>query len=176
MSNLSPTDKALMVSLPYRVGIWISQIDDIENRKMDDKREEAVLEVAIEKMAQSHRKMPFAANIMSQVQKSKNNWKQWKTISDEKTVLADLENILDKSETVLKPDQVKQYKQAVWQTGILVAQAYDENHDPDGEMHINHFAEWVGSFFSAPKLRKAPENMSEKEKSALKKLRAVLKQ
>jgi|GEM_PF-803232 len=176
MSEMTPQDKSIMISLPYRVGIWISQIDDIENRKMDDKREEKVLELAIEKMAGAHRKMPFAANIMTQVQKSKGQWKNWKTMSDEKTVLKDIEDILIKAEATLKPAQIKQYKQAVWQTGILVAQAYDENYDPDGEMHVNHFAEWVGSFFAAPKLKKAPENMSEKEKSALKKLRAVLKQ
>jgi len=176
MSELTPQDKTIMISLPYRVGIWISQVDDVENRKMDDKKEEKVLEIAIQKMAQSHRKMPFAANIMKQIENSKGQWKNWKALSDEKTVLADLETVITKCETSLKPDQVKQYKQAVWQTGILVAQAYDESFDPDGEMHVNHFAEWVGSFFSAPKLQKAPENMSEKEKSALKKLRAVLKQ
>jgi len=176
MSDLTAQDKALMISLPYRVGIWVSQVDDIENRKMDDKREEKVLEIAIEKMAGAHRKMPFAAQIMTQVSKSKSQWKSWKMTADEKSVLADLEIIISKAEAALKPAQVKQYKQAVWQTGILVAQAYDENDDPDGEMHMNHFAEWVGSFFAAPKLKKAPENMSEKEKTALKKLRAVLKQ
>ncbi len=176
MTDMTSEDKALMISLPYRVGIWISQVDDIENRKMDDKHEEKILEVAIQKMAQSHRKMPFAANIMKQVEKSQGHWKNWKNMSDEKTVLQDLDNILIKAEAALKPAEVKQYKQAVWQTGILVAQAYDENHDPDGEMHMNHFAEWLGNFFTAPKLKKAPENMSEKEKTALKKLRTVLKQ
>ncbi|MEM7618550.1 MAG: hypothetical protein AAF244_04100 [Pseudomonadota bacterium] len=175
-SKLDQKDQFLLVSVPYRVGIWISQVDDVESRKMDDKKEEQVLELAIQKMAGAHRKMPFAAAIMKRIDKSKGYWTQWKQQADEKLILEDVEKAIQICETNFKEAEVKQYKQAVWQTGILVAQAYDEGYDPDGEMHVNHFAEWVGSFFAAPKLKKAPENMSQKEKSALKKLRSVLKQ
>ncbi|MEM8833009.1 MAG: hypothetical protein AAGB32_00580, partial [Pseudomonadota bacterium] len=70
----------------------------------------------------------------------------------------------------------KQYKQILWQCGLVVAQAFDESEDPDGEMHVNHLMEWIGGMFSEPKLRKAPENISPSEKTALKKLRALLKQ
>ena len=165
-----------LISVPYRIGIWISNVDDVEARKADDKREQKVLELAITKMATAHRKMPFAAAVMQKVEASKGHWQSWEGQADESSVLGDLEHVIQSCEQHLKPAAVKQYKQAVWQTAILVAQAFNEDYDPDGEMLVNHFAEWIGSIFTAPKLKKAPENMSAKEKTALKKLRAVLKQ
>ena len=42
-------------------------------------------------------------------------------------------------------------------------------------MHADRFFAWMASFILAPKMAKSPENMSVKEKTALKKLRAILK-
>lgn len=175
LSNFSQQERSLLVSIPYRVGIWVSYVEEDEDTRMDNKRERQALELVIARMAKSHRKMPFAASIMSEVQNAKSHWQSWKMQADEASVMSDLQQALALCHGKVSPAEVKQYKQAVWQIGLVVAQAFGEQVDPDNEMHVNRFFEWLGSFVSAPKLKKTPENMSQAEKTALKKLGAVLK-
>ncbi len=175
LSKLSKEERALIISLPYRVGIWISNADDNEKTTVDDKQERKVLELVISKMATAHRKMPFAAEIMRQVETAKTYWESWEQQAEEKNVLQDVQKSIEMVGAKLSKAELTQYKQAVWNIGISVAQAYGEQIDPDHEMHVDHFFKWLGSFISAPSLRKMPENMSMSEKTALKKLRAALK-
>lgn len=175
LSNFSQEEHLLLVSLPYRVGIWISNSDDNEKTRIDDKRERQALEVAINRMARAHRKMPFAAEIMRNIDTAKQHWKIWDTQGEENQVLNDLEKILPVCREKLSTAELSQYKQSVWNIGIAVAQTFGEHDDPDNEMHVDRFFQWIGSFIKAPSLKKTPENMSMSEKTALKKLRAVLK-
>lgn len=174
-SKLSPEEQNLIISLPYRVGIWISNADDNTKSRMDDKREHQALELVISRMVASHRKMPFAATAMKEVQKNKSLWPDWSQKADEQAVLQDTQKAIEVCRQKLPSAALKQYKQAVWHIGLAVAQAYGEHIDPDNEMHVDRFFSWLASFITAPSLRKTPENMSPKEKTALKKLRAVLK-
>lgn len=175
LNQLSSEDRTLLVSVPYRVGIWISRCDDNAKTRMDDKRELQALELAIAKMAQAHRKMPFAAAVMRDVDQYKTMWQGWEAHSNEDQVLADVVKAIALCRAKFSKKEVKQYKQTVWNIGMIVAQAFGEHIDPDNEMHVNRFMSWIGSFIFAPKLTKSPENMSDSEKTALKKLRAVLK-
>lgn len=174
-SKLSPDEQKLIISIPYRVGTWVSYVDDNTKSRMDDKREQQALELVISRMATSHRKMPFAAMIMNEVQKNKSLWPTWAQQVDEEAVLQDIQKAVDICRQKMSPADIKQYKQAVWHIALAVAQAYGEHVDPDNEMHVDRFFSWLASFITAPSLRKTPENMSPKEKTALKKLRAILK-
>lgn len=176
LSEFSKEERALIVSIPYRVGIWVSNADDNEKTKFDDKRERQALSAAIGNMARRTQKMPFAAAIMSDVEAHRSMWQSWAGQAVENVVLADAQKAVAICKAKVSKNELKQYKYAVWQIGIVVAQAFDENHDPDREMHVNHFFAWMGSFMGGPSLGKNPENMSAAEKTALKKLRAVLKQ
>jgi hypothetical protein len=175
-SDLNQEEQALLISLPYRVGVWVSNVDDIEQTKRDDKREMKALEIVIARLAKSHRKMPFAASIMAAIQQNQSVWKAWNNNASENVVLGDVQNSLFLCHQKLSVSQLKQYKHAIWQIAVVVAQAYGEQEDPDNEMHVDHFFQWIGGFIIAPSLKKAPENMSAKEKTALKKLRAILKE
>ena len=175
LSNFTPEERELIVSIPFRVGMWISDSDDNEKSKMDDKRERQALELTISKMAKAHRKMPFAAEIMRDVQANKNKWPAWEQKAAENDVLQDIQKAIAICRDKTSKKEVSQFKQTVWNIGMIVAQAYGEHIDPDNEMHINRFFAWLGSMVTAPSLRNAPENMSPSERTALKKLRAVLK-
>lgn len=176
LSELSSEERNLLVSIPYRVGVWISNSDDNEKSKFDDKREMQALEGTIVRLAGLHRKMPFASSIMKDIQSNQASWGNWQGQALEDLVLADCQKALELCSAKCSKAEQAQYKHAIWQTGIIVAQAFGEQIDPDNEMHVDRFFSWMGSFISAPKMAKSPENMSVKEKTALKKLRAVLKQ
>jgi len=173
--SLSKQDQELLISVPYRTGIWISNADDVESRKVDDKRERQVLSMMIKRMASNHRKMPFAAGIMKHILSSEKLWKVWQNNADEAVILGDVEKALTICRENLSPQHLEEYKKSIWQIGLSVAHAFDESEDPDGEMHMNHFFEWLLGFIAAPKFKKAPENISDEEKTALKKLKALLK-
>lgn len=175
LSSFSQEERALIVSVPYRVGVWISNSDDNENSGMDDKRERQALEAAIARLAKAHPTWPFAAAVMSEVQSNKSMWATWGEQIAEDQVLSDVQKAIKICRGKVGKRQIREYKQTVWEMGIVVAQAYGEHIDPDNEMHLDRFFAWIWSFFGPPSRKKAPENMSPAEKTALKKLRAILK-
>lgn len=175
LSKFSKEERALIISVPYRVGIWISMVDDNKKTKVDDKREMRSLVAAISNLSSRSQKMPFAATIMSDVEAHKGMWSVWDAQAEEAIILRDLEKALSLCGEKSTKGEVSQYKYAVWQLGIVVAQAFGEHIDPDNEMHVNNFFAWCGDLVGRPTLGKNPENMSKREKTALKKLRAVLK-
>lgn len=175
LAEFSNEERQLLVSCPYRVGMWISNADDIEGSSRDDRRERQALSLAIERLAKNHRKMPFAASVMQTLEKSKSNWSGWAANSVEEDVLRDLEIALTACKRSGSKRDLSEYKHAVWQIAMIIAQAYDEDHDPDNEMHVNNFIEWIAGMTTKPKLKKRPDNISQAEKRALKKLQAVLK-
>lgn len=176
LSTFSTDERVLLVSLSFRVGVWVSRAEENTRSRLDDVRERQALELVINRMAKAHRKKPFAAAIMQHVEKSQPHWETWEMQATEEQVLADLQKALQIGREKLPQEHIAQYKQAVWHVALAVAQAYGEQIDPDNEMHVDRFFSWVGSFIRAPSLQKAPENMSMAEKTALKKLRAVLKE
>lgn len=173
LSKFTTEEHALLVSLPYRVGVWISHADDNAGTEIDDKDERKVLEQTIAKFATASDKIPVAAAVMQDVQSSKANWPQWDTMATEDSVLVDAAKVVEIAKKHFDEKQLNQYRETIWRIGIFVAQAYGEHVDPDNEMHFNKFfGRLLGS---GPKMGKNPENMSPKEKQALTKLKAALK-
>lgn len=175
LSDFNDEERVLLISVPYRVGMWISAIDNIQGSSRDDRREQQTLSLAIARLAANYRKMPFASAVMKALESSKVYWTQWSGLIQDQAVLSDLEKALTAVQNSATKRDLSEYKHAVWQIAVVVAEAYDESHDPDNEMHINNFFEWVGGMVSKPKLKKRPENISSAEKQALKKLSTILK-
>lgn len=174
--DLTDSEKDLVISIPYRAGMWISHIDDNEKTGIDNKKERQALEKAIDQYSNIGNKMPFVAFVCSHIMKNKTAQTSWERDNETEQFFAALSQAISICKKSLGKSDVKQYKQLIWQMAMIVAQAYGENKDPDNEMHVNRFFEWVGTFVGTPSLKKIPENMSVREKSALQKLRAVLKQ
>ena len=175
VKNLTDEERAILISVPYRIGVWIGNSDDNTKTQLDDKREAQALEHAIKRYARAGKKMPFISYIMSHTENSQASWSAWAQNSQDDAVFNDLEAALAICNKSDKPIYLKQYRRLIWQIATIVAQAHNENRDPDNEMHVDRFFAWIGTYFGPPKIKKVPENMSSKEKSALQKLRAVLK-
>ena len=169
-SDFSEEEKLLVVSIPYRVGMWVSNADDNENTKHDDKIEAKALEEAMTRIAGKTTRS-FASSIISHTLKSKKAWKTWRAQSDEKSVLEDLAQVLEICKAHLSKEQISEYKKLVWNLALVVARSYGEHIDPDNEMHVNRF---FGKLLGKGNPQKA-ENISEIEKETLKKLQVVLK-
>ena len=121
------------------------------------------------------KKLPFAAAIMREVEKNETIWPSWDNATTTDVILEDVEKAIALCKAKTNAGAVKQYKQTIWKLGIVVAQAYGEHIDPDNEMHVDPFFQWMSGLGGGVKLGKNPENMSDKEKQALNKLRTILK-
>ncbi len=169
-SDFSEEDKLLTVSIPYRVGVWISMCDDNATTKYDDKIEGKALEDAFIRMSEQ-KKHAFGAAMAGHVLSSKKAWRSWQAQAKEDTILVDLDNVLKTCAATLSAEDVAGYKKMIWFVALAVARSYGEQVDPDNEMHVNRF---FNKFFGGRSTQKA-ENISEKEKAALKKLQTFLK-
>lgn len=180
MSNLSKftnEEHQFLVSVPYRVGVWISNVDDNTRSQIDDRQERKALEATISGLASKNKKIPFATAVMTSIEQQKSSWPAWEAQSGEEKILGDVQKaIILCKDKGLNKREINQYKQTIWRIGIVVAQAFGEQIDPDNEMHLDNFFKWIGSMVGGVKLGKNPENMSKKEKIALNKLRAILKE
>ncbi len=175
LSKFSEQERVFIASIPYRVGVWISNVDDNARSQIDDREERKALEATITSLAAKNNKIPFAAAIMAEVEKRKASWPSWDGISGEDKVLGDTQKALQLCKSKITEKELAQYKQTIWRVGMIVAQAYGEHIDPDNEMHVDRLFQWIGSMTGGAKLGKNPENMSKQEKNALNKLRAILK-
>ena len=176
LSKFSPEERAFIVSIPYRTGIWISNLDDNTGSKIDERQERKSLEATIANLAGKSGKLPFASAVMKSVQQNQSAWPAWENAAGEEKILGDIQKAIKLCKTKVGKAELAQYKQTIWRIGIVVAQAYGEHVDPDNEMHVDRFFQWVGSLTGGAKLGNSPENMSPKEKVALNKLRAILKE
>ncbi len=169
-SDFSEEDKLIIVSLPYRIGVWISGVDDNVNTKYDDNIELKELEETLNKLA-AQGKQRFAASISKHTLNSKKAWRDWQGKSDEVSVLEDLNQALETGEKNLEAEQLAEYKKMLWHIGLSVARSFGEHIDPDHEMHMNRF---FSKFFGGGH-KSSKENVSDAEKIALKKLQSILK-
>lgn len=173
--EFTPEETDLVVSLAYRAGYWISHVEDLDKTKRDDKWEAAAMDKAIRRIARQHLKGSFAGEVMTKVDKERVHWTAWQVKAEEPHVLGDIQKAKDIILKHLSKKELKSYKQVLWYMGLVVAQAFGEDEDPDQEMHFNNFIKGIKETFFPAKLAAAPENMSMDEKEALKKLRAALK-
>lgn len=80
LSDFSDEERALLVSLPYKVGVWISQADDVEGES-DDEHEMQALERVISEVSKHHEDMPFVHQIAQATLQSKEHWPVWENQS-----------------------------------------------------------------------------------------------
>lgn len=174
LSKFTAEERTLIVSIPYRVGAWISECDDNTGSNIDEREERKTMEATISGLAKQN-KASFAAVVMQGVEQSKPSWSSW-TGEGEDKLFPEVEKAIQLCKEKAGDKALAQYKQTIWRMGVAVAQAYGEQIDPDNELHFNRVFQWVGSLTSGANLGKKPENISKSEKTALNKLRAILKE
>lgn len=176
LKTLTQDEWLILISTPYKAGVWISHIDDNDKTKLDDTRERQALEYAIKKYSKMNKTMPFVAFLTTKINQRQNEWSQWALNSNEEALFDHIRQAITICKKSKNAKIIQYYKRLIWQIANIVASAYNENEDPDNEMHVDRFFAWIGSMMGPPPIKNIPENISEKEKSALKKLRIVLKE
>lgn len=162
-------DLERIISLPYRVGIWMGRVDNDRGTKRDEKREERALVAILEHLAKQDRDALFVAHVTAETLKQERHWPVW---AQAKGLAEDIAAAGAVIARVTNTGTANQYKKALFQIALTVAQAHgDMQHT---EALLGEIAARFSDRFFDP-LEKNPENISAAEKAALQKLRDALK-
>ena len=176
LSDFSASEYELLVSLPYKVGVYVSHAED-EDGEGDDEKEMAALERCIQAIVRLHEDKPFTAEIVNQTLSMKTDWPRWSArsfaVPDEVSQAAALlRGKASKSER-------DNYCAALMEIASMVAQAFGEFGDDEDE-DAGVFGKLLGKItdgFSSLKPGDGhnPMNISAAEDTALETLRMALK-
>ena len=174
LADFSPEDAELVVSLPYRVGVWISHLED-ESGETDDKREEAALVRTIEAVRKKFVKSVFIRSVAAQTLKHQGRWPQWADRAQ--TVPADCRKVITFLEPQIGKEETKYYRQFLVHIAGVVAEAYGEFGLEDGEKGDS----FLGELIEKAALRITggdfglPTNVAAVEREAIEELARILK-
>lgn len=80
LSDISREDRDLIVSLPYRVGVWMSHAED-EGGEVDDRREMKTLERILTDIAKAEKVPVFVRELLDETISRRDRWPGWKESS-----------------------------------------------------------------------------------------------
>ncbi len=167
---------AMVLSIPVRVGFWISHIDDIQGTSRDDEKERLALEKVLQSIFKKTHGKAFSNDVVEEGLRRKDLWPQWENNAG--TVLNDIPKVMFMLKERLPADAVAGYQKAVFYIARVVAQAASESGGEDDirkEVMGGGLIASIMDRFSVKTDLQMPENISESEKAALQKLLQSLK-
>lgn len=126
-----PADQELLVSLFYRVGQWMSQVDDTDTGEESEGIEEEQMFKILNKLAKSQNAGKLASELASEAIRQKGSWARWAKKAD--TVLDDV----PRAKTLIKDQGTQEefvaFGRSLVTIATAVARAYREAEDVEGE-------------------------------------------
>lgn len=161
----SDNDRAMMVALPYRIGLFVSHADTTGGWEAQE-REMQTLTTILRSYAEDFCKSPFAQGLLLQTLAQRTEWVRWSQGLDHVpgecvAAMYDLRGVLDAKE-------IKSFQGQMMDIAFAVAQAFREEHKnnmPKGS--------WLGRLLGQEN-RAAHENVSTAEREALSRLADAL--
>ncbi len=150
----------LLVTLPYRVGLYVSMSDQSGGSTSEEKELQA-LENIVTFYVEDTLKSEFAQSVMLVTLQNKVNWPNWNT--DIGNVPEECKYILGYLEDRLEARDLLAFKNNLLEIAVTVAMAYRES-------STTSFADRIKSFFSPQKSANSNNqalNISKAEKTAL---------
>ena len=179
-----PENVELIIGLPYRVGVWISRVDDVEGSE-DDRREMRALENIIKSITRLHNKSPFMAEVAHEILEHPERWRAWRRQAGQDEVLSDCKKVVALLQVELSRADLKSFRVALMHIARVVAEAYGEFDFENKKGLLEEESENILGTFLANMIEKfktehdndhdAFMNVSETERAAIHELAKALK-
>ena len=173
LSDLLPEENELVVSLPYKAGVWISHADDVGGTA-DDRREMAAIENVIVTMAKLGKASNFVRDVAHETLSQKAYWPQWRAQAG--ALFTDCNKATSFLAGYVSKEDLHEYRLFLWRIASAVAQAHNEL---GAEKKFNE--NLIAGFFEkiADKITGEDDdafmNVSPEEQAALSRLKQALK-
>lgn len=178
LSGFSDDELQLLISLPYKVGVYVADADD-EEGELDDEVEARALEACLRAVAQKYDGPGVVDDFVRGALGGRAQWPVWAEKSY--NIIPDCERAIVLLRQKVDSEDVKNYRAALLEIASTVAQAYGEfvsfDEFPDDEGFFSTVAAKIAGVFSGMGADDVghPSNVSAAEDSAISRLSAALK-
>lgn len=177
LERFTPQDQDLLIGLFYRVGMWISHIDDTDEGTASEEKERAKLLHALGIVAKSDNAGCLVNDLASEAIRQNTSHARWEKMTDD--ILADVQ----RARVVIKAHGTAQeyvsFGKALMMVGTSVARAFREESDVEekGSGYLSWLTEKAGNLTQALTDREGHKdmNISPAEDTALNELLDALK-
>ena len=124
--SLSPEEQDFLTRLPYRVGYWISHVDQVGGTESDEAEMEALYHI-IRAYTEDTCKCEFVQRIMESALAREEEWEVWQESIE--TVLEECTRAIDLLRPHLINSDLKGFRKNLMEIAYTVARAYCERQD-----------------------------------------------
>lgn len=172
-------EKDLLVSLPYRVGVWISHVDDDGDEQADDKEIQAIKKV-IQVTGKRHDDDTAIDDIARQCLLAEGMYDVWARQTS--SILSDAKIAIELLRSRVSVSEAEDYGVFLMEIGTSVAKAFREegygfDDDATSAFDFSNISDKVSSFLGrvVPSSQHGEMNISPEEDSALTDLAKAVK-
>ena len=130
LKDFSRDERDTLISLPYRVGLWVSSSDSTGGTD-SNLQEEVALEKAINSIAQGMFESAFVHEIMSETFLQRQEWRRWS--ANVQSVPQDCLGAIRILQSRVPQRDIDAYRHILMQVGLEVARAFRE-YDQDAPL------------------------------------------
>ncbi len=167
LNKMEKDERDLIVGLPYRVGVWMSNAED-DLGDGDDRREHKAVEKVLRRFAGQIERYPFISAVLRETLAQKDRWGHWAENSLD--VLPDCERALTIVNKTGSREAVINYRKILMKIANDVAGAHGEFGEFESE---SGFTRLISGFLGSK--RDDFMNISPSEDEALERLACVLR-
>jgi hypothetical protein len=158
LSALTENQKEVLISLPYRAGLWVSKSDQTGGVESDE-RELQILSNIINGFAYEVFGSETMQIIMSETIRNKARWQLW--ASRLESVPEDCIEATDILRRFAEPKDITAFRNQIMEIGEAVAVAFSEFHESDKGSKLSLYLEYVQARFAAFLKKRPHKTLSE---------------
>ena len=163
LGQLSEDDRESLISLPYRVGMYISQCDTSGGDESEEAERQTLNRILIE-ISQDFCKSEFIQKILNESATRQDRWATWGTKVND--VPKDCTHFADKLSMMIEVTDLRSFKETLIDIGQAVAMAYREDQETQ-DTESSKFSKMMRSLMGKKPDPFVHPNISKKERKAL---------
>ena len=177
LDELPHDHRELIVSLPYRVGAWISHADDVGGDVADEEEKTALANI-LHGFTQDVFGSEVVQYVMAETISRKQDWEKWAT--ETKNVSEDCQRAIDLLHDVVDEKEVNAFKQRLLEIAEAVALAFREYDKLDFITKLRIYIMYYREKYKAARKNRSFKSMDQylnislKERQTLNALASVL--
>lgn len=170
LHQLSNDDRELLISLPYRVGVWVSHVDDHGGDEAHDEERKALASI-IDGFTRDVFGSEVVQYIMMETLERKDHWDTW--AKDKSDIHADVQRAIDILNEAVEEKEVSAFKRRLIEIAEAVALAFREydtlNFSTKVKVYILYYREKLKASRKKQSFKSMDQflNISLKERQAL---------
>lgn len=160
LERFTPQDQDLLIGLFYRVGVWISHIDDTDEGTASEEKEHAKLLNVLQVVAKSDAAGCLVNDLAAEAVRQNTSWARWAKMTD--NILSDVAKARATIKAHATPQEYVSFGKAVMMIGTSVARAFREESDMEekGTGYLSWLTEKAGNLTQALTDREAHKDMN----------------